>query len=436
MGEVMKIQPIRDLTGVIQIPGDKSISHRSVMFSGLASTPVRIRNFLHAQDCLSTVGCMRALGVTVEQEENGDLLVQGQGLNGLSEPENILDAGNSGTTLRLLMGILAAQPFFSVFTGDASLRKRPMARVITPLAKMGGQIVARQQSRYLPLAIAPAGKLNGIQYEMPMASAQVKSAILLAGMYAEGTTVIREPYVSRDHTERMLETFGVTLNRSGSSVSINPVSSFTAPTVIDVPGDISSAAFWLVAATIIPGSELTLTNVGINPTRTGIIDVLKQMGADITLINQRWSGKEPVADIVVKYAKLQGVSIDAEIIPRLVDEIPVLTVAAMLAKGRTIISGAEELRVKETDRLKAVATEFTKMGGVITEKEDGLIIEGSAQLKPAICYSYHDHRMAMALAIAGAATEGVEIEEPFCVDISYPNFYTTLDSFTSTVQKS
>ncbi|MEG6585690.1 3-phosphoshikimate 1-carboxyvinyltransferase [Dendrosporobacter sp. 1207_IL3150] len=430
MGEALRINQKTGLKGTINIPGDKSISHRSVMFSSLAKSPVRIKNFLYAQDCLSTVSCMRALGAKIEND-NEDLLVQGQGLNGLQEPEDILDAGNSGTTLRLLMGILAAQPFYSAFTGDASLRKRPMGRVITPLTKMGAKITARRQSRFLPLSIAPVDKLTGIHYNMPMASAQVKSAVLLAGMFTEGSTTVTEPYVSRDHTEKMFETFGVKLNRSGTSVTINHVNELTAPEVIDVPGDISSAAFWLVAASIIPGSELTLSNVGINQTRTGILDVLKQMGANIKIINERWSGKEPVADILVKSAELAGVSIEAEIIPRLVDEIPVLTVAAMFAKGETRISGAEELRVKETDRIKAIATEFTKMGGVITETADGLIIQGSADVKSAACYSYHDHRIAMALAIAGAAGQGVEIQQPDCVDISYPNFYETLDRLNS-----
>jgi 3-phosphoshikimate 1-carboxyvinyltransferase len=425
MGEAITIQPTRNLTGSIKVPGDKSISHRSVMFAGLSSTPVRIKNFLFAQDCLSTVSCMRSLGVKVEIMENKELLVTGRGLHGLTEPENVLDAGNSGTTLRLLMGILAAQPFFSTFTGDHSLCNRPMGRVIMPLSKMGAKISARQQSRLLPLAIMPAGSLNAIDYPMPMASAQVKSAILLAGLFAQGITKVTEPYISRDHTERMLETFGVKLERTGNSVSIEKVSELSAPKVIDVPGDISSAAFWLVAASIIPGSHLVLTNVGVNPTRTGIIDVLLQMGADITLSNERWSGTEPVADITVKYAKLCGISIQAEIIPRLVDEIPVLTVAAMFAEGKTTISGAGELRFKETDRLKAIAAEFTKMGGKIIENQDGLDIEQST-LHMARCYSYHDHRIAMALAVAGAAGRGVEIEEPHCIDISYPEFYTVL----------
>lgn len=425
----MKIRPAKGLTGKFVIPGDKSISHRSIMLAGLATTPVVVKNFLFAQDCLSTVNCMRALGTKVDQNTANELIVTGQGLRGLTEPENILDAGNSGTTLRLLLGILAAQPFFSAFTGDASLRSRPMGRVIAPLTQMGASISARRQSRLLPLAVIPGQQLSGIHYVMPMASAQVKSAILLAGLFASGTTTVTEPYLSRDHTERMLETFGVSLKRSGVTVGIDKVDALTAPAVIEVPGDISSAAFWLVAASVIPGSQLTLLNVGVNPTRSGILEVLKQMGADIRLTNERWSGHEPIADITVRHAPLQGISIEGAMIPRLVDEIPVLTVAAMFAKGRTTIAGAEELRVKETDRLKAIAAEFTKLGACIVETEDGLIIDSSPKLHSAVCYSYHDHRIAMALAVAGAAGQGVEIEQPDCVAISYPEFYAVLDGF-------
>lgn len=430
MGAVIRIEPAAGLTGNIVVPGDKSISHRSIMLAGLAKTPVLVKNFLFAQDCLSTVSCMQALGVMIEQKAGHELVVTGNGLHGLIEPDNILDAGNSGTTLRLLLGILAAQPFFSAFTGDASLRSRPMGRVIKPLADMGAVIAARRQGRLLPLSIAAAaGRLTGIDYHMPMASAQVKSAVLLAGMFADGATRVTEPYISRDHTERMLETFGVGLEKNGTAVSLRGGAELSAPAAIEVPGDISSAAFWLVAASIIPGSKVTLSNVGVNPTRTGILDVLGQMGADISLTNERWSGREPVADITVKHARLQGVSIDGAIIPRMVDEIPVLAVAAMFAAGRTIISGAEELRVKETDRLKAVATEFTKLGGLITETKDGLLIDPSPKLKSAVCYSYHDHRIAMALAVAGAAAQGVEIEQPDCVAISYPGFYAQLNRF-------
>lgn len=427
MDDTKKINPSRGLVGEIFIPGDKSISHRSVMFSSLGNKPVRITNFLNAQDCMSTVACMRALGIEIEQISPNELIVHGKGIHGLSEPEDVIDSGNSGTTLRLMMGILAPQPFLSTFTGDASLRKRPMGRVIKPLSQMGAKIIARQNSKYLPLTIEPVDKISSIEYKMPMASAQVKSAILLAGMYGDGETIVTEPYTSRDHTERMLETFGVSLRKFGTSIGIKKVEHFESPESIEVPGDISSAAFWLVAASIIPNSNLTLKNVGINPTRTGILDVLLSMGANIRIVNERFSGKEPVADIIVRSAELRGVEFGAEIMPRLIDEIPVITVAAMFAKGRTTITGAGELRVKETDRLNAITTEFNKFNQCITGMEDGLIIEGPVNLKMAQGYSYHDHRIAMALAVAGAAGDGVLIEKASCVNISYPEFYATLD---------
>ncbi|WP_075755373.1 3-phosphoshikimate 1-carboxyvinyltransferase [Sporomusa sphaeroides] len=426
MGENMKVTGTTGLKGTVNIPGDKSISHRSIMLAGLADTPVKITNFLHAADCWSTIDCMRALRVRVEQGDAGVLTVTGNGFYGLREPHEVLDAGNSGTTIRLMTGLLGVQPFFSVMTGDASLRKRPMARVITPLARMGINVKGREQSRYAPLAILAAEQIQGIEYDMPVASAQVKSAILLAALFANSPTIVAEPMPSRDHTERMFETFGIPVKREGNSIIIEPVQKVDAPEQIDVPGDISSAAFWLVAASIIPNSQLVLVNVGINPTRTGILDILTQMGADITVTNERWSGREPVADIIVRSAKLQGVTIGAEIIPRLIDEIPVLTVAALFAEGQTIVTGAEELRVKETDRLKAVVLELGKMGAAIDETADGLIINGPQKLNFASCNSHHDHRMAMALAVAGAAAQGVEIEEPDCVKISYPDFFSIL----------
>ena len=427
MRDNLEVNAVKGLQGEIFIPGDKSISHRSVMFSSLGDKAVTIKNFLNSQDCLSTVSCMEALGVKIEKINDNELVVHGVGINGLKEPENVLDAGNSGTTLRLLMGMLSAQNFFVTFTGDDSLRKRPMARVIKPLSKMGAQLVSRENSRLLPLAILPVEQIKAINYEMPMASAQVKSAILLAGMYADSKTIVTEPYVSRDHTEKMFETFGVELYKEGTSVGIQKVEQLISPETLEVPGDISSAAFWLVAASIIPNSNLTLKNVGVNKTRTGIIDVLLNMGADIKVVNERMSGKEPMADLIVKSAKLKGTSFGAEIMPRLIDEIPVIAVAAMFAEGKTIITGAEELRVKETDRLSAVVNEFSKMGGNIVGTEDGLIIEGTGKLNKANCYSYHDHRIAMALAVAGAAAEGVNIENPDCVCISYPPFYQTIE---------
>ena len=428
--EKIQIEKARQgLQGEIVIPGDKSISHRSVMFSALGDTPVRIKNFLHAQDCMSTAACMEMLGAKVEFISDTELIVTGNGLHGLKEPATILDAGNSGTTLRLLMGILAAQPFLSTFTGDASLHKRPMGRVIKPLSLMGAQIYGRENNAKLPITVVPAQKkLKGMHYDSPVASAQVKSAILLAGMFADGETTVNEPFVSRDHTEQMLAAFGVQLKREGTAVTIQPVEKFTAPPEIEVPGDISSAAYWLVAGSIVPGSKLLLKNVGINPTRTGILDVLKDMGAKITLQNERTSGGEAAADMLVEYSELQGVSFGAEIMPRLIDEIPIIAVAALCAQGDTVITGAGELRVKETDRLMAIAKEFNKLApGAVEEREDGLVIHGGAKLERAAAFSYDDHRIAMSLAILGTVGAGVEIENPQCVNISYPEFYQTLE---------
>ena len=417
--------------GTIDIPGDKSISHRSVMFAGLGNTPVHIKNFLHAADCLSTVGVMRALGVNVEFLNEKELIVTGRGLHGLSEPLTVLDAGNSGTTLRLMMGLLSPQPFLSVFSGDASLTRRPMGRVRRPLSTMGARIYGRNENNNLPLTIVPAEKkMHGIHYDSPVASAQVKSAILLAGLYADAPTTVTEPYISRDHTEQMLTGFGVHLERSGTSVTVFPVEedNFHAPSEITVPGDISSAAYFLVAGTIIAGSRLRLNNVGINPTRTGILDVLRDMGAHISVHNERESGGERVADLLVEAAPLHGVSFGAEIMPRLIDEIPVLAVAALFAEGDTIITGAGELRVKETDRLHAIATELQKLSpGSIEEREDGLVIHGKSEIRRAQVKSYDDHRMAMSLAVLGAAGEGVLIENSESVNISYPTFFSEIE---------
>ena len=432
MAELMTIDKVsQGLQGEVEIPGDKSISHRSVMLSGLGSTQVHITNFLHAQDCLSTVACLRALGAEIEFQGETELTVKGQGLNGLQEPGTIIDAGNSGTTLRLMMGLLSAQPFFTAFTGDASLHRRPMGRVAKPLAQMGARIYGREENTKLPLAIVPAeGGLKGISYQSPVASAQVKSALLLAGMYAEGPTTVTEPFVSRDHTERMLAAFGVETERQGTSVTIRPVKpeDYKAPAAIEVPGDISSAAYWLVAGAILPGSKLLLRNVGINETRTGILDVLKDMGAKLELKNKRVSGGEAAADICVEAGPLHGTSFGAEIMPRLIDEIPIIAVAALMAEGDTIITGAGELRVKETDRLAAIEKEFNKLApGAVEASEDGLVIHGGRPLGKARCFTYDDHRIAMSLAILGVAGDGVELENPGCVNISYPAFYGELE---------
>ena len=432
MGALKEIQPIKTgLKGEILIPGDKSVSHRSVMFAGLCDSEIKITNFLHAADCMSTVNCMRALGVKVKELDENTLIVKGNGFHGLQEPQSIIDAGNSGTTLRLMMGILAGQKFLTTFTGDASLSRRPMGRVINPLSQMGANIVGRKENKLLPITIIPAKEsLQGIDYQMPMASAQVKSAILLAGMNAEGKTTVTEPYTSRDHTERMLEGFGVKLEKSGTSITISKVEKMTAPKEIHVPGDISSAAFWLVAGSIIEDSDIILKDVGINETRTGIIDVLKAMGANIELLNVR-DEVEPIADIRVRYAKLHGTSFGADIMPRLIDEIPIITVASMFAEGETIITGAGELRVKETDRLQVITDEFNKVCPCIKGTQDGLIITGGQRnnLQKAVCNSHDDHRIAMALAILGASGVGIEIENSECVNISYPTFYDILTRF-------
>ena len=430
MAEGKEIRPAkRGLTGKIRVPGDKSVSHRSVMFSAIAKGKVRVRNFLEAADCLSTAACMRALGAGVERQADGSFLVTGVGLHGLKEPQGVLDAGNSGTTLRLLLGILAGQPFFSALSGDASLSRRPMGRVVEPLTRMGATIRGRGADRFLPLAVLPhEGSLRAMDYESPVASAQVKSAVLLAGLYAERETCLTEPALSRDHTERMLSAFGARIEREGTKVTIEPADELFAPEEIRVPGDISSAAYWLVAASLIEGSDIILQDVGVNPTRTGILDVLSDMGANITIDNERESGGEALADIRVRAASLRGTSFGGEIIPRLIDEIPILAVAALFADGDTVISGAAELRVKETDRLAAVTTELNRLApGAVEAKEDGMVIHGGRMLSPASCRTYDDHRMAMSLAVAGAAGVGVTLDAPSCVNISYPSFYQTLD---------
>ena len=428
--EKKEIRPLlQGFCGEFDIPGDKSVSHRSIMLAGLGSRPIRVTNFLRGQDCLSTVACMRAMGVDVKECGPQELWVTGNGMNGLREPEQILDAGNSGTTLRLLMGLLAPQPFLAVFTGDASLCRRPMGRVIQPLSAMGAGIVGRAGNRLLPITVLPAEqKLRGMDYEMPVASAQVKSAILLAGLYAEGETTVKEPFRSRDHTECMLEAFGVELERKGTSVTVRPPKELCAPEAIEVPGDISSAAYWIVLASVLRDSDVTLKNVGINPTRTGILDVLNSMGARFACRNVHTSGGEQIADIHVVSSKLHGTSFGADIMPRLIDEIPVIAVAAAFAEGDTVITGAGELRVKETDRLQAIVEEYNKLlPGAFEAGDESLVIHGGNTPRYAECASRGDHRMAMSLAVFGAAGQGVSILEPDCVDISYPDFYGILE---------
>ncbi len=420
-----KILPMNHgLRGEIEIPGDKSISHRAIMLSSLGSSTVEIENFLSGADCLSTVECMKKLGAKIEMSGE-KIFVTGNGLHGLKEPENILDAGNSGTTLRLLLGLTAPQNFLTTFTGDDSLRQRPMARVIKPLSEMGAKIVGRNENKNLPITVLkPEKKLRGITYKMPVASAQVKSAIILAGLFADGETEIIESAPSRDHTEKMLTAFGAKIEKSGDAIKIFPAENLTAPKKIIVPGDISSAAYWIVLASILPDSEVTIKNVGVNQTRTGIIDILRRMGARIEFLNEKISGGESSADLKIFSAKLRGVEFGGEFIPRLIDEIPALAVAAAFAEGETIIHDVGELKVKETDRLAAIVQEFNKISaGSFESTEDSLIIHGGEEKKFADCKTFSDHRMAMSLAIFGAAADGVKIDNSDCVKISYPNFF-------------
>lgn len=423
----IRLKPIERFGGEITVPGDKSISHRALILSSLTEDIVEIEGFLKAEDPLSTRYCLEKLGVEF-REEDKRLLVIGRGLTGFSEPDDVLNAGNSGTTARLLAGVLAGQPFFSVLTGDASLRSRPMGRITGPLKQMGAIIDGRQEGAILPLALRGAS-LKPIDYTLPVASAQVKSAILLASLYTRGTTRIKEPGPSRDHTERMLLYLGGKLAKKSSGEILLEAPSKLRGKKIKVPGDISSAAFFMVAAALASRGELLIQEVGVNPTRTGIIDALSQMGATVRLQNKREYNLEPVADILVKGGSpLKGIEINSKMIPRLVDEIPILAVAALFARGRTVIRGASELRVKESDRLKAIREELGKMGAAISELPDGLIIEGGGKIKGACCSSRGDHRIAMALAIASLYAEGDTVIKGIdTVQVSFPGFFKLLN---------
>lgn len=424
----MEIQPILKLKGSFDIPSDKSISHRSVMFGSLALGTTHITNFLMGADCLSTIRCFRQMGVTIDVDEiSHTVTVHGKGLKGLTAPLNVLDCGNSGTTVRLISGILAGQNFSSTLTGDASIQKRPMKRVITPLSQMGAQFTAKEDN-FCPMTITPHS-LSGITYTSPVASAQVKSSILLAGLYADGPTSVIEPAISRDHTERMLTAFGAKVEREGTKVTIHPCQELYA-TDIEVPGDISSAAFFMVAGLITPNSEITIKNVGINPTRRGILDVLLAMGGDITCTNERLVGGEPVCDLVVRSSKLHATTVAGDIIPTLIDEIPVIAVAALFAEGTTVIKDAAELRVKESDRIDAIYTELTKLGAHMTTQPDGMCITGGYPLQGgATLETYDDHRIAMSLTIAASQLDvPCTLNHAECVNISFPNFYELLAS--------
>ena len=412
------------LKGEITVPGDKSISHRGIMLGALANGTTSITNFLKGADCLSTISCFQKMGIEIEETES-EILVHGKGLHGLSAPKEILDAGNSGTTTRLISGILAGQNFSCDLTGDASIQKRPMKRIMTPLSMMGADITSVHNNGCAPLHIKGA-PLKGISYQSPVASAQVKSCVLFAGLYADGKTSVTEPFLSRNHSELMLSSFGASIETCGTTATIEPEPVLTAQKV-EVPGDISSAAFFIAAGLLIPGSELLIKNVGINPTRDGILRVCKRMGANLELLNTRTQCGEPVADVLVKHSELNGTVIEGDLIPTLIDELPVIAVMAACANGETIIRNAEELKVKESNRLEIIVHHLNEMGCDITGTEDGMIIRGGKPLHGAVLDSYLDHRIAMSFAVAGLVADGeTEITNADCVNISYPGFYRDL----------
>lgn len=414
------------LQGQITIPGDKSISHRSIMFGAIAQGKTTVSNFLTGDDCLSTIACFRKLGVQIELDEE-KVVVYGQGLDGLVEPKEILDVGNSGTTIRLMLGILAGRPFFSTLIGDESIGKRPMTRVTKPLRSLGADIDGRNGGEYTPISVR-GGNLEAMEYQLPVASAQVKSSILLAGLQANGKTKVMEPSKTRDHTERMIKHFGGEVEVDGLSITVQGGQALTG-TDVHVPGDISSAAFFLVASAIVPNSEVTLKNVGLNPTRTGILDVLEAMGANFEIVNEEPDSFEPVGDIVIRSSSLKGITIGGDTIPRLIDEIPVIALLATQAEGTTVIKDAEELKVKETNRIDTVVNELKKLGANIEATDDGMIIHGKTSLIGGTVNSHGDHRIGMMLAIAALiCKEETILENQEAISVSYPNFFIHLNS--------
>ena len=422
------IKPVTSLQGEIEVPGDKSISHRALIIGAMSNGKMNISNLANGRDCLSTIRCLENLGIKIHKEKDG-VVLNGRGLFGFQEPQNFLDAGNSGTTMRILCGVLAGQSFNSVVTGDESLRNRPMRRVIEPLQKMGAEIHAQNNNQFAPLDIS--GKnLSSIEYTLPVSSAQVKTALVLAGLLANGKTTIRENIPTRDHTERMLKYLGIDIASQNGSLVVAGQSEIKSKDIF-IPGDISSAIYFIGAGLLVKNSHIKIRNVGLNPGRIGALKVLKRMGAKIEIKNVNEISCEPVGEIEVRSSDLKGTEILSEEIPSLIDEIPLLAVLTCLAEGKTSIKGAEELRVKEIDRLKAMASELTKLGANIKELPDGLEISGPVKLKRASVESFGDHRMAMALAIAGLVAQGeTAIENPEVVDISFPNFFEILDSLT------
>ncbi len=422
----MQLTKIKSLKGELTIPGDKSISHRAIMFGSISNGISEITNFLQGADCLSTISCFQKLGIQIENTSE-KILIYGKGLQGLSAPKDILDVGNSGTTIRLISGILAAQEFDTTLTGDHSIQKRPMKRIMDPLSLMGAQMQSLKNNGCAPISIT-GSRLKAIHYQSNIASAQVKSAILLAGLYADGPTSVTEPYLSRNHSEIMLQFFGAELTTSNTTVTVRPLPELRGQKVV-VPGDISSAAYFIAAGLITPNSEILLKNVGINPTRNGILKVAEQMGGDIIYLNINDANGEPTSDLLIRSSNLHGITIEGSIIPTLIDEIPIIAIMAAFADGTTIIKDAAELKVKESNRIDVMVENLSAMGAKITGTEDGMIIEGGVPLTGAVIDSKSDHRIAMSFAIAALNCAGVtKILGEDCIQISYPDFYRDLQS--------
>ncbi|MEK6804542.1 MAG: 3-phosphoshikimate 1-carboxyvinyltransferase [Nitrospirota bacterium] len=424
----LTITPGRPLKGTIAVPGDKSVTHRAIILTALAEGLSQVTDYCRGEDCLNTMRAFQSLGVRIEETPER-LTVHGKGMWGLTEPFGPIDCGNSGTGIRLMAGLLAGQDFFTVLTGDESIRRRPMGRVVKPLRAMGATIAGRKGGELAPLAITGT-RLKGMSYESPVASAQIKSSLLFASLYADGLTTISEPRLSRDHTERMFAYFGIPFHRDGCTVRIEgrPSIRWSGKTVV-VPGDLSAAAFFIVGTSIVPDSDVTVLSVGMNPTRTGLLDILRQMGAHIEVLNPREEAGEPVADLRVRSMPLRGVQIGPEQIPQTIDEFPILCVAAAVAEGETVITGAEELRVKESDRIATMAAELRAMGARIEERPDGMVIQGlgrkgaNGTLTGATCASHGDHRVAMSVAIGAlTAAQPTQIQDTACIETSFPNF--------------
>jgi len=420
------VMPAQAIKGETRVPGDKSITHRAVLLGAVADGESRVRGYLDSGDCRASIAAVQSLGVLVDKRDSASLVIHGRGMRGLLEPQDFIDCASSGTTMRLLAGLLAGHEMTAFLSGNESLRRRPMGRVIEPLREMGATIFARAGDRVPPIMIR-GGSLRGIEYELPVASAQVKSAILLAGLFAEGRTTVMEPGPTRDHTELMLRSMGARVDRRGRSISLSPVERLE-PLDIAVPGDISAAAYVIAAALIVPGSEVVIRDVGVNPTRTGFVDIIRAMGGEIEFENQRDVGGEPIADVVVRYSSLKGTIVEGDLVPRAIDELPLVAVLGAQAQGKTVVREAQELRVKESDRVATVVQELGRMGARIEERPDGFVVEGPGRLRGTSVSAHSDHRLAMALAVAALVADGsVVIEGAECTQDSFPGFFAVLD---------